>query len=355
MEIKKLEKSQVEITGEVAADIFASYWGKALNSLSKDVKIDGFRPGHVPEDVLIKQVGEPMILDTAAEMALQAEYPKIIVENKIDAIGRPSVSITKLAKGNPLGYKIVVAVIPEITLPDYKKISKEIFDEAKAKPVEVTEKEIDDLIADIRRRRAHMEKVAAEEAEGKKHEHSEAENKVDESTLPAFDDAFVKTLGNFENVVDFREKMKKNLQVEKESMAKESARYKVIEAVNEKSQMDIPEILVDNELKKGIAQMQDEVEQAGLDFEEYLKNVKKTVEEIKAESRPKAEKSVRYNLILKTIAKKEGVKVPEEEISKEAERLVSMYNGADLDAAKVYVEDILINNMVFKFLEGNNS
>jgi trigger factor len=354
VEIKKLEKSQVEINGEISAEEFAPFWAKAVASLSKDVKLDGFRPGHIPEDVLIKNVGEATILDTAAEMALQANYSKMVVENKIDAIGRPMVTITKSAKGNPLGFKIVTAVIPEVKLPDYKKISKEVFDEAKGKEVVVTDKEVDDLVDDIRRRRAHLDKVAKDEENGGKHVHSEEENKITDADLPAFDDEFVKTLGEFEGVEDFKTKMKANLKLEKESMAKESARYKTIEAINEKSEMELPDILVENELSKGVSQMKSEVEREGLEFDEYLKNIKKTVDDIKKESRPKAEKSVRYNLILKNIARKEGVKVPEEEINKEADRLVKMYAGADMDSAKVYVEDILINNMVFKFLEGSN-
>ncbi len=356
MEIKKLDKSQVEIIGEMSAEEFASFWSKAVANLAKDVKIDGFRPGHVPEDVLIKNVGESVVLDTAAEMALQSQYSKIVKESKIDAIGRPSVTITKIAKGNPLGFKIVTAVIPEVTLPDYKKISKGIFDEIKGKEVVVTDKEVDDLIEDIRRRRAHIEKAhstSSGQVAEEKHVHNDEEHKIADAELPPFDDEFVKTLGNFEDVVDFRDKMQKNLKIEKESQALEMARFKTVDAISDKSQMELPDILVENELNKGINQMKAEVEREGLDFDEYLKNAKKDVEEIRKESRPKAEKSVRYNLILKNIAKREGVRVPEEEINKEAEKLMKIYAGADLNSAKIYVEDILINNMVFKFLENN--
>lgn len=351
VEIKKLDKSQVEITGEISAEEFAPFWAKAVADLSKEVKLDGFRPGHIPEDVLIKNVGEATILDTAAELALQSHYPKVIIDNKIDAIGRPVVTITKIAKGNPLGFKIVTAVIPNITLPDYKEIAKKISDEARTKEIVVTDKEIDDLIEDIRRRRAHVEKVTEDEKNGGKHVHSEEEHKIKDEELPPFDDEFVKTLGGFEDVADFRTKMQTNLKMEKESMEKESTRYKIITAIDEKSEMELPEILVENELNKGVSQMRSEVEREGLEFDEYLKNIKKTVDDIKKESRGKAEKSVRYNLILKNIARKESIKVPEEEVTKEAEKLVKMYSGADIDSAKVYVEDILINNKVFQFLE----
>ena len=337
VEIKKLDKSQLEITGEIGAAEFASFWKKAVAKLSQSVKIDGFRTGHIPEDVLIKNITEGAVLDEAAELALQNEYPKIILANKIDAIGRPMISITKIAKGNPLGYKIITAVIPEVTLPDYAGMAKEIFDEAKKKEVVVTEKEVDDLAEEIRRRRAHIDEVGKKE-----------EVKAD---LPVFDDAFVKTLGDFADVADFKAKMMSNLKMEKESAAKEETRYKTIEAVNEESEMELPDILVENELNKGMHQMKNDVERAGMEFADYLKEIKKTEEDIRKESRGKAEKSVRFNLILKNIARKEKITVPAEEINKEAERLVKMYEGADLESAKVYVEDILINNKVFQFLE----
>ncbi len=246
VEIKRLEKSEVEINGEISAEVFASFWAKAVVNLGNSVKIDGFRSGHIPEDILIKNVGEGAVLDTAAEMALQKHYPKLIMENKIDAIGRPTITITKIAKGNPLGFKIVTAVIPEVTLPDYKAISKKIFEEASSKEIVVTDKEVDDLIDDIRRRRAHIKK---------KHIHSEDEAKELDSELPSFDDEFVKTLGEFADVADFKEKMKKNLKLEKETSAKEATRYKTIEAINDKSEMELPEVLVEQELRKGISQM----------------------------------------------------------------------------------------------------
>ena len=280
VEIRKLDKSQVEITGEISAEDFASFWKKALVNFSQTVKIDGFRSGHIPEDILIKNIGEGAVLDSAAELALQSNYPKIIVDNNIDAIGRPTITITKIAKGNPLGFKIVNAVIPKVTLPDYGEIARKIFTEEKGKDFVVTDKGVS---------------------------------------------------------------------------AKEALRFRAIEAIDGQSVMEIPDNLVENELSRGISQMKSEVEQGGMEFEEYLKNVKKSVEEIKKESRGKAEKSVRYNLVLKNIARAENIVIPSQEITGEAEKLVKIYSGADLESAKVYVEDILINDRVFQFLEGKNS
>ncbi|MEK7065967.1 MAG: hypothetical protein AAB965_00140, partial [Patescibacteria group bacterium] len=176
-----------------------------------------------------------------------------------------------------------------------------------------------------------------------------AEPKKEE--LPEFNDEFVKTMGNFENVADFRAKLEKNLQTEKEAAKVEKIRSQIIEETNKGSNMEVPDILVAGEQNKMIAEYKNEVTQNGLDWAEYLKNIKKTEDDIKKETVELAQKRVRYNLILKNIAKLENIKVPEEEVTKEAERLVKAYEGADLDSAKMYVEDILTNAKVFDFLE----
>jgi len=116
----------MEIAGEIEADIFESFRSEAVKEMSEEIKIDGFRPGNAPEKVLIEKVGESAVLETMAEIALQKEYQKILEENKIFAIGHPQISITKIAKNNPLGFKIKTAVMPEIQLPDYKNIASKI-------------------------------------------------------------------------------------------------------------------------------------------------------------------------------------------------------------------------------------
>ena len=355
--IKNLEKSEVEIEGEIEASVFEKFWTKAVKKLSNEVKIDGFRTGNIPEDILAKNIGEDTILDEAAELALREEYPKIIIENKIEAIGRPKITISKIAKGNPLGYKIITAVLPTISLPDYKTISKKVLDEELKKEVKVGVEEIDNVINEIGRMRARQEEVkvpdetSAITKEEAKKSASDENIKAPDAELPEFNDEFVKTMGNFENVADFRAKLEKNLQTEKEAAKVEKIRSQIIEETNKGSKMEVPEILISGEQNKMIAEYKNEVTQNGLDWADYLKNIKKTEDDIKKETIELAQKRVRYNLILKNIAKLENIKVPEEEVTKEAERLVKAYEGADLDSAKMYVEDILTNAKVFDFLE----
>lgn len=104
--------------------------------------MDGFREGKVPENVLLANIPEMQILEEMAEMALNEHYPKILEDKKIDAISRPEISIIKLARNNPLAFKIKTAVLPEIKLPDYKDIAKKILSKVTdaEKNIEVSEK-----------------------------------------------------------------------------------------------------------------------------------------------------------------------------------------------------------------------
>jgi trigger factor len=124
--ITKLDKSRVEIKAVVEAKKFDTYKAKALENIGQVAKVDGFRPGHIPANVLEKHVGDAGILDEMAQLAIMEAYPTILIDNKIDAIGRPEIAITKVALGNDLEFTITTAVLPKVELADYKKVSKEV-------------------------------------------------------------------------------------------------------------------------------------------------------------------------------------------------------------------------------------
>ncbi len=344
--IKKLENSRVEIEGELAVDIFEGYRARALEHLGAHIEVDGFRKGHVPASVLMKHIPENMLLEEMAEMALGEHYPKILESEKLDAIGRPQISVTKLAAGNSLGFKITFDTLPEISLPDYKKIAEATRKEKIS--VEVTEKDIDETILQIRRMRAHedLHKEGGHAHDDHSHEPIKDEN------LPVFDDAFVKTLGGFENVDAFKEKLKENITKEKEREARSTMRLKIAEALLEKTKIDVPQILIDSELEKMMFRLKSDVEQAGIEFSEYLKNISKTEDDIKNEWLPDAKKKASLELMIFEIAKKENMKLDDKEIETEVQAVLSHYPGADKMRAQAYVEQVLMHEKVFALLEG---
>jgi len=345
VEINKLDTGEVEIKGEIPTDIFMSYWTKTVAKLNEQVKIDGFRSGHIPEKVLIEKVGEDKVLVEMADTALSSSYNQILIDNKINAIGHPQVSITKLAKDNPLGFTITTAVIPDIKLPDYKKLASETVAKAE-KPTETTDKEVDDVVEELRKQRA----MSLEENKDLKPE--EKDNLV----LPELNDSFVKTLGDFESVDDLKKKIKSNLDSEKEYKNKEKTRLQIMDAIADKVEVTIPQILVDNELNKMAQELEYEVSRMGLKFEDYLTHLKKTADELKASWKDDATKRVKLGLIINTIIEDAKLEATPEELEKEISHFMSHLGEqkpetVDLARLRAYAENTILHNKVFSLLE----
>jgi trigger factor len=346
--IKKLPKSEVEIEGELGAEDFEAYYAPALKKLGENLELDGFRKGKAPESVLVSKIPEMRILEEMAQNAINEHYPKILEEHAIDAISRPEISITKLARKNPLEFKIKTAVLPEIKLPDYKKVAKEIISKKTdaEKNIMVTDEDLENTIMDIRKSRAPKKHVADLPAEALAKEGTE-----EKEELPEFNDDFVKALGPFENVQDFKDKLKINIKLEKENAEKEKTRLKIIEKIIESSVLEVPEILIEIELDKILYRMESDITQMGLKFEDYLKHLNKTKEDLRREFRTDADKKAKLGLILNEIAKAEKIAVDEAELAKEVAQILEHYKDADPERAKMHAENVLTNEKIFQFLE----
>lgn len=336
-EVKKLDKSRVEITAEIDAVSFAGYEAKALKHLGEHAEMPGFRKGHVPEGILAKNIPEIRILEEMAELAVADAYGTILEKEKIDAIGRPEIMLTKLAKGNPLSFKIITAVIPEVILPDYKTIAK---NSPKQEAVAVTDEDVEKTIAEVRKMRAKKESAD---------EPSQEEPKDEE--LPALDDAFVKTLGSFNDVEDFKNKIRENMRLEKEHQVKEKRRLAIIEALIDKSKIDVPETLANAEVDKMLHRLKADVENIGFAFDAYLKQMQKTEEDIRKEWLPEAEKRAKLQLIVQKIAETEKIVPEQADVEKELAHLLEHYKDADPMRARMYIESTLTTEKVFRFLE----
>ncbi len=313
IKINKLNKSKVEITGYIKVADFVGFRKQALQNINDEVTIDGFRKGKVPENTLISKVGEMSVLEEMAELALSKAYPEIIIEEKIDAIGRPEISITKLAIDNPLEFKIITTVTPEIKLADYKNISKEVNKKPEEK-FEVTDKEVEDALV----------KIKASHADHEGHDHDSPESK---------------------------EEIKKYLLENKKIQAQEKRRIEISDALLEKTVAEIPYLLIDSEARRIEAQFTDDITRMGVKIEDYLNHAKKTIEEIRAEWRPSAEKKAKLQLILNEIIKEEKITVDPKEVEEEVRHILAHYKDANEEHAYTYAETVLTNEKVYQFLE----
>ncbi len=358
--VERKPGSQAVISVEVSAEALASHRSLALKSIGENAVIDGFRKGHVPERILVEKAGEMAILTEAAEITVSHLYPQIIEKEKLDPIGSPEVAITKLAPGNALHFTLTVSLLPEVILPDYKKIAK--GENAKKDSVEVTEKDVEEAVERILRQKMAYERIQAKAQMRKDADEggltlptpdTVEEPKEDHSKLPTpeLTDEVAKTLGNFATVEEFKTEIKKHLGSEKEKEAKAKHRAAVTDAIVEAVTIDMPTILVESELAQMFGEMESDITRAGLKMDDYLEHIKKTRDDLKKEWTPVAEKRAKLQLSLNEIAKKEDVVADADAVEREVRAITEQYKDADTTRIRIYVESTLRNEATLAMLE----
>lgn len=331
--INKLDKSEIEIEAEIKAEVLDKHFNKILKEAVTEFEMPGFRKGKAPVGIVKQKVGEKHLLDEAALSAIEEEYINIIEKEDIKAIGSPTVNILKLALGNPLVFKIKTAVLPEFDLPEYKKISAEI-NKAKTKEEDLvaTDEEIKNVLMQFR-----MSQMSEKDKEDKKEP-------------PEITDELAKTAGA-ENKEDFEKKIKENIKQEKTYRDKEKRRAEISEKIVSGTKIDLPNLLISNELEKMLGEFTLNIERMGLKKDDYLKKINKTEEKLKEEWTPDAEKRVKLQLIVNKISETEKLIPDRDKVKREAEHLLHHYKDARPERVIEYVETIMTNEKVFEFLE----
>lgn len=328
--LKNLSDSEVLITCEIPADVFEKTRARAVKKVGEEVALPGFRKGHIPEAVLLQKFGEALLLEEMANIAIEDTYPEILNRHKIPAIDMPAVAVTKIAKGNPFEFTLTFPVMPEIKLPDYKKIAKEVM--AVEEKIEATDDEVAQALTELQKQ------LATKDVEGKE-------------VLPEVDIEFTKKFGAFETVDDFKTKIRESLAQEKTARAREKKRMQIMEKIADGMTVKLPKILVDGELERMVGQFRRDVEKMGMKFEDYLTAAKKTEEELRTEWTPDAQKRTKIQVALTNIAEIEKIHVPKEELEHEAKLVLEQHKDADPARVHIHLEMLLSNEKVFQFLE----
>ncbi len=424
-EFKKLPNSQVEISVSVSWDQWEKYLDVAAKQYSQEIKIEGFRPGKAPKNMVEQKVGKGALLEAAAQNALRETYAKVLIEKKIEAIGNPKAELTKLAEGNALEYKIVTAVVPQLTLKPWRKAMEKINKEHAKKDGAVSEKEIDKELEDIAKSRVQHVTVEREAQDGdnvvldftvkqggvpiengtsKNHalilgrgvfipgfeenilgmkagEEKEFEltfpaeyhaknlagkpaqfevkvNEVQERKSPQLSDEFARSLGKFKDLADMRKNVAEGMVEERKNELKEKKRGEYIDALIEHSQVELPEVLVHEELHKMIGEFEMQLQGMGMTFDQYLGQIKKSLDDLEKEWEPQAIKRVKAALALEEVAKEEEINVPSEEVEAEMNKTLAQYKkvkdiekNVDLSKLYDYVKGTMQNEKALELFE----
>ena len=381
---KKGKNSTVTLTIAVDEKEWAKYQVQALKKLSGEMKVDGFRKGHIPESVVRQRAGEAGILQTAMDLALPQAYAQALQEKKISPIDQPKVEVTK---ASPLEFTTEVAVYPEVTVAKIPatKIPK------KAK-ISITKKDVAEVVDQLREQFAEKSSVkrAAKkgdtavinfngkdkkgvEQDGMKSEGHPLElgsgtfipgfedevigmKKDEEKTfeitfpedyqapqyagkkfnftvlvtdvlakkLPKFDAELVKKLtGKDQTPEELEEEIKGHLTVEQEKKDYEKRQKDFFDVIGEKTKTDLPEVFIDDEVNGMIDNIKMQGLQGGMPWEKHLANMKKTEEELRSELRPDAEKATLSRLGLQQMTREDDIEVSDEEIQAEIDGVLA--------------------------------
>ncbi len=387
---KKLPNSQIELEFELTAEEFKEHTKHALEHMKHHVKVDGFRPGKAPANMVEDKIKPEALLMEAGDHAVQHVYLDYIKESKLEPVGNPEVSIVKIANGSEFIFKAIITVLPDVELPDYKQIAKAV----KGKDVTVTEEEVQESLNYLQRTRAKftLKNDVAEKKDFVEIKYSskdindgkEVDDKfvlgeagfmngfeagiigmrsgeekeitvkfpednprkdlagkesvfkvkmisVQKMELSEINDEFAKQLGAFETLTALRASMKEGITLEKKEAEKQRVRGEILEKIAEKAKFEMPVAMVEYEQERLMHDFKHRVEDsAKISFEEYLSSVKKTEEEIKKTYKKEAEKRLSGFLVLRELGKIEKVEVSDKEVEEEVEKSIKNYSKEQL-------------------------
>jgi len=386
----EIVKSQIEFTVELSVEEFQPYIERGAEAISKEIKIEGFRPGKVPYEILKQKIGEMAILEEAARIAVDKTIGQVLKENLGDKepAGQPHINITKIAPNNPMEYKVVLTLLPSVVLPDLKDAK------VKMPKVEITEEEVDKTIGQLREMRVkeaivareaktgdkaivdiniYLDKVPVEGGQGKgtaviigkdyvvpgfdKQLVGMKKDEVREFKLPYPDSHYMKNLAGkmvefkikvveiyerelpeindefatgfgLKHASELKDNIRKSMEEEKKFKEEQKLEISILEKLVKDAKFgDIPDTLINSETEAMIHELEHEVSHHGGKFEDYLQSLKKTRDQLILELAPGAIKRVKIALLIREVADNEKITVSEKEIDEAVEKLLKQYKG----------------------------
>lgn len=393
VELKEKKDGEQLITITLDPEELKPHLERAAEEISKHREFKGFRKGKVPYKIVEREIGAQALLEHAAQGAIQKSFEEATKEHNFKSIAPPKIEVQKIAPSNPLVYNAYIPLLPEVKLPDLKQIiieqkqvrvddkdiqgvieqlrkmrakEKLVFRAAKkgdkvkvdlkmsiaSVPVEggsskdlVFELGADGIVPGFSEQIIGMsaseerkfklpfpEKFHDSKLAGKEVEFEVNLKEVYEVELPEVNEDFAKGLGKFGGTLDLKKRVKENLEVEGEAREKDRFERELLEAVSQKTQFDaIPKVLVEMEIDRMIEELKSEVARQGAKFEDYLKQIKQDLENLRKGMNDTALRRVKVALILRQISEEQNINVTDSEVDEE----INKRYGALKDQPKV--------------------
>lgn len=369
--------SRLKLEIEASSEEVAPSLARAVASLGQQIKVPGFRKGHVPRKVLETRLGRDAIKDAALKEAIPALLAEAVKTESVSPIAPPSVEVKTYDLDGDLVFDATVEVRPEIALPSFELLS------VKRAPTAATDEEVAQQLARLQERFASLDTVERaartgdyvlidihstlhateipelsgtdqlyEVGSGFPVEQLDAEldakqagdilkfnavtpeamggefagaevtfqvlvKEVREKNLPALDDEFAKTASEFDTLDELRADLRTRIEKVKDVQADADVRNAVLEQALDDVEIEAPESLVHEEMAYRLERFEQQLRSAGVTIEQYLQQTGASEEQIESDLRTQAERNVRAQLLLEEVARQQEFQITEEELRNE--------------------------------------
>ncbi|HET7028221.1 MAG TPA: trigger factor [Candidatus Limnocylindrales bacterium] len=382
-------KSAVLVEVELPPERLSRAVDQAVQRLGRRTKVAGFRPGKAPRAMLERVLGPGVVLDEAVEHLVQDAYRAALVEKAILPLANGDVEIVQAEEGKPVIFKATVPVRPEVALGDYTNFN--FRPDIQTIDDEKVQKVVDDLrdqqatLSAVEDRGAQegdyavigyegtrdgvpfeggsserMPLVIGEERlipgfeahlvglrpgestefditfpddypvpdlAGKAAQFAVHLTELREKVLPPEDDDLARSVGDFSDLAEVRDEIRKRLERNALDRARHEFADRIIDYAVANATLELPDVLIDQEVEVMHDEFRASLARQGITEEAYLKATEKTDKDLHAEFRPQAEQRVKVLLVLSKIAETLGMTVPDEAVEGEIEQARQRYEG----------------------------
>ncbi|MBO4283893.1 MAG: trigger factor [Clostridia bacterium] len=379
--------NRFEIGFSVDKETFDKAVSDVFNKKKGSITVPGFRRGKAPRHIVEQMYGKGVFYEDAVNEVMPAAYEAAIKEAELDVVGQPEIDIEKIDE-NGAAFKAVVYVKPEVKIEGYLgieaeketvKVTDEEVDaevkrvqERNGRTVEVTDRAaengdtvnidykgtvdgvafdggaaekydlrlgsgsfipgFEDQIVGKKIGDAFDVKVTfpadyhAKELAGKDAVFACKLNGVKTTELPALDDEFAKDVSEFDTLSEYKADVRANIQKRKEQSADAAFENALSEKLIDLVKADIPEPMYVAETENYVRDYDTRLRQQGLDLKTYFKYTGQTLDDLRKQMRPMAEKQVKVRLALETIARLENLTVADEKVEEEYKNISDAYS-----------------------------
>ena len=393
------ENGDAKFTMEFTAEEFENGKVEAYKANKDQFQIDGFRKGKAPRSIIEKRYGKDIFVEEAINNMLQTGYPQALKDLELDVIDQPRMEFGKVEDGEPVTMTVTVAIYPEVEVKDYKGVEIENIDDvvtdeeletelknmqkknARIMTVERPVKDGDHIVLDykgfvgdeqfeggtaesyplvigsgsfipgfeeqlvgaeidkeVEVKVTFPEEYHSADLAGKEAVFKCVVHEVKEEELPELDDEFAKDVSEFDTMDELKADIKNNMSESKAAWAKNQLKERALDAVCDKNDIEVPDVMIVDELDQMVKEMNMQLSQAGLNFEQYLGYMGKEMKDFNEEMRPEAEKKVKARMVVTAVAEAEKLEATEDEITAELQMIAAQY-GLELDKMMEMLND----------------